>query len=252
MPLSDPAPRRLLHLRDIELRGYERDDGLFDIEARLMDTKTYSFRNQDRGEINPGTPLHGMLARMTVDEDMLIHRFEAATEFGPVLACPAAAPNFESLAGLTDRPRLPQGGQRAGRRRSRAARICASCWGRWARWRSRRSTPVRRRKESAPNSLQNPTRPALLNSCLAYADGGEIARGRGRSIMHETLRVNVLRRRRGWPCAFGSFTPADAFSVSASACRPAANSSASASFTSRCRVDAADARGTPSQTSSTL
>ena len=101
MPLSDPAPRELLHLRDIELRGYRRTDGLFDIEARLTDTKTYSFGNQDRGEITAGTPLHGMLARMTVDEEMVIQRFEAATEFGPYLACPAAAPNFAALAGLT-------------------------------------------------------------------------------------------------------------------------------------------------------
>ncbi len=51
MPLSDPAPRQLLHLRDIELRGFQRDDGLFDIEARLTDTKSYAFANIDRGEV---------------------------------------------------------------------------------------------------------------------------------------------------------------------------------------------------------
>jgi hypothetical protein len=175
MPLSDPAPRRLLHLRDIELRGYERDDGLFDIEARLVDTKTYAFRNQDRGEINPGTPLHGMLARMTLDEDMLIHRFEAATEFGPYLACPAAAPNFEALAGLT----VGRGFLKAANERVGGIKGCThlrELLGQMGTVAFQTLYAVRRRKESAPNSLQNPTRPALLNSCLAYADGGEIAR----------------------------------------------------------------------------
>ena len=40
MPLSEPAAARLLHLRDISLRGYHRADGLFDIEAHIRDTKT--------------------------------------------------------------------------------------------------------------------------------------------------------------------------------------------------------------------
>ena len=40
MPLSEPAERNLLHLRDIQLRGYQRKDGLFDIEAYLVDTKS--------------------------------------------------------------------------------------------------------------------------------------------------------------------------------------------------------------------
>lgn len=100
MPLSDPQDRELLHLRDIRLRGYRRADGLFDVEAELQDTKSYGFGNQDRGWIEPGEPLHHMLARMTVDEDMTIVAFEAATERGPYAICPQAAPNFARLAGL--------------------------------------------------------------------------------------------------------------------------------------------------------
>ena len=49
MPLSAPADRQLLHLRDIALRGYERADGLFDIEAQLTDTKDYGYDNPGRG-----------------------------------------------------------------------------------------------------------------------------------------------------------------------------------------------------------
>ena len=40
MPLSMPKARRLLHTRSIDLRGYYRDDGLWDIEAHFADVKT--------------------------------------------------------------------------------------------------------------------------------------------------------------------------------------------------------------------
>jgi len=40
MPLPPSAPRDELHVRRIELRGYRRHDGRYDIEARMVDTKT--------------------------------------------------------------------------------------------------------------------------------------------------------------------------------------------------------------------
>jgi hypothetical protein len=40
LPLPPPLPRDELHMRRIEMRGYRRHDGLYDIEARITDTKT--------------------------------------------------------------------------------------------------------------------------------------------------------------------------------------------------------------------
>lgn len=100
MPLSPPAEREKLHTRAIVLEGYRRADGLYDIEARLTDTKTYEFENDDRGRIEPGEALHGMFMRLTVDESMVIQACEAATDFSPYAICPQAAPNFARLAGL--------------------------------------------------------------------------------------------------------------------------------------------------------
>ncbi|MDE2580209.1 MAG: DUF2889 domain-containing protein [Rhodospirillales bacterium] len=100
MPLSPPAPREALHTRTIVINGYRRDDGLYDIEAQLTDTKTYSFPNENRGTIEAGEPLHGMWMRLTVDEDMRIVAAEAATDYAPYGICPQAAPNFARLEGL--------------------------------------------------------------------------------------------------------------------------------------------------------
>ena len=47
MPLSTSAPRQLMHNRAIECRGYQREDGLWDIEGHLVDTKTYPTSARD-------------------------------------------------------------------------------------------------------------------------------------------------------------------------------------------------------------
>ncbi|MDD2877471.1 MAG: DUF2889 domain-containing protein [Acidiphilium sp.] len=101
MPLSQPDSRELLHLRDITIRGYLRTDGMLDIEAHLVDTKTYGFGNHDRGRINAGEALHGMWLRLTVDQGLAVRRAEAAMDDTPYAICPGVAPNFARLEGLT-------------------------------------------------------------------------------------------------------------------------------------------------------
>jgi len=104
MPLTPPQDRELLHSRDIVLRGYRRADGLYDIEARLTDTKTYGSANHDRGYIQAGEPIHGMWLRLTVDEHLQIVACEAASDHTPYAICQSAAPNFSRLAGLRIKP----------------------------------------------------------------------------------------------------------------------------------------------------
>jgi len=100
MPLSEPAARELLHARDIEIRGYRRRDGLYDIEAQLTDAKSYGFSNQDRGFVEAGEKLHHMWLRLTLNDEMQILASEAAMDRTPYTVCPQAAPNFARLAGL--------------------------------------------------------------------------------------------------------------------------------------------------------
>lgn len=100
MPLSEPAERELLHLRDIAVRGYRRADGLFDIEAEIADTKSYGFTVGTRW-LEPGDKLHHMLVRMTVDEHLTIVACEASTQAGPFDTCVGGAATFGRLVGLT-------------------------------------------------------------------------------------------------------------------------------------------------------
>jgi hypothetical protein len=100
MPLSPPVPRRHLHTRRIELRGYLRDDGNIDVEAHLTDTRTYDHARQDGTQRDAGAPLHDMWMRLTISPDRDIIGCEAAMEATPFAICPAVAPNFARLVGL--------------------------------------------------------------------------------------------------------------------------------------------------------
>lgn len=100
MPLSAPAAREKLHTRSIEINGYRRDDGLYDIEAHLTDVKGFGQTNYDRGFIAAGEPIHGMWLRLTIDDTMVIVGSEAVSDYTPYAMCPTAAPNFARLMGM--------------------------------------------------------------------------------------------------------------------------------------------------------
>jgi hypothetical protein len=100
MPLSKSSPRKMLHLRDITLRGYEREDGMIDVEAHMTDSKTHSLSMRDRGGLSSGEPMHDMWLRVTVDQDMTIIASEAAMDATPYNVCPGVAPNYQRLVGL--------------------------------------------------------------------------------------------------------------------------------------------------------
>ena len=178
MPLSAPVARKPLHTRRITITGYERADGLYDIEANLVDTKTYAFANQDRGTIEPGTPLHGMWARMTIDDDMTIVSFEAATDFSPYAICPNAAPNFASLAGL----QIGRGFIRKANERIGGVHGCTHLrellgqMGTTA-FQTMYNRRMARNAEQAVNAEstgERTARPPILGTCLAYAPDSPI------------------------------------------------------------------------------
>ena len=105
MPLSAPlVPRQSLHRRDITVRGYKRDDGMFDIEGHLHDTKDVDFKVAS-GQRQAGDSLHSMWLRITIDRTMTIVDAEAATDAMPYLGyCDQVAPDYKKLIGLALRP----------------------------------------------------------------------------------------------------------------------------------------------------
>jgi hypothetical protein len=99
MSLSPAAPRRHLHTHNITCEGYERDDGLFDIEARIVDTKTYEVTEPYRGLRKAGEHVHDMELRLTLDRDMVVKEIDVATRHAPYDACFSVAGAYKGLIG---------------------------------------------------------------------------------------------------------------------------------------------------------
>jgi hypothetical protein len=172
MPLSDAAPRKHLHTRAITLHGYQREDGQFDIEAEITDTKAYEFNIGVR-EMKVGDPLHHMRARITVDANLVITAAEAVTEAGPFAICPGGAETFGLLAGLT----IKSGFLKAANERLGGPVGCThlrELLQQMATVAFQTTYPIRAKRESDAPAAQ----PRLLNTCHAYADTREVVKER--------------------------------------------------------------------------
>lgn len=99
--LSRPAPRRLIHERRVVTRGYLREDGLWDMEGELLDEKTYTYPDRDRGPLPAGTPMHHMRARLTVDHELVVRFAEATMPAQPFRTCSGALDPVAALVGAS-------------------------------------------------------------------------------------------------------------------------------------------------------
>jgi hypothetical protein len=99
MPLPAPAPRNHLHTRTIRCEGYEREDGLYDIEAQIVDQKAYAVDEPIRGHRPAGAHVHDMQVRLTLDASMTVRAIAVTTNHAPYDICPSVAPGYQQLVG---------------------------------------------------------------------------------------------------------------------------------------------------------
>lgn len=99
--MPDEITRQELHHRQIDLRFFQRSDGLYEVEGHLVDRKTLPFRRllHDR-DMPAGAALHDILVRLVVDDSLLVHDASATMSATPFGICPEAANTLAPLKGL--------------------------------------------------------------------------------------------------------------------------------------------------------
>ena len=102
--LPPSVERKHIHSRHVESHGFLRADGLWDIEARIKDTKTYFTRNADGRERQPGEALHHMEVRLTLDDALKVIDAVAIMPGTPFNECTAASHPVRGLIGATVGP----------------------------------------------------------------------------------------------------------------------------------------------------
>lgn len=174
MPLPSSVPREELHQRRIDMRGFRRADGLYDVEAHLMDIKTAGMTVGNDRFVPAGEAIHDMWVRLVIDEDFKVIDVVASTDAAPQSPCPQATATLQSIKGL----RIGAGWSKAVRERLAGARGCThltellvplATVAIQTLWQVRASMPV------PVNALGKPLK---IDSCFAYASNCELVKQR--------------------------------------------------------------------------
>ena len=173
MPLKEPSGRAHLHTRSVECFGFRREDGLWDIDAHLVDTKTYDFANEHRGgRIAAGEALHRMALRVTIDIDFLIHDVEAVSDDTPFGVCGSAERSMKRLVGLTIGP----GWMGRVKKRIAGDEGCTHLVELLGPLGTTAYQTLHPELERRANAQPQRSKPRILDTCVALSTKGEIVR----------------------------------------------------------------------------
>lgn len=101
MPLSPSVPRRALrHTRTIQVEAYAREDGLWDVDAHLVDVKTRDVPLAS-GLRAAGSPVHSLWLRLTINTEFDVVAAEAVSDAVPYPGyCDTVGAAYQKLVGL--------------------------------------------------------------------------------------------------------------------------------------------------------
>ena len=171
MPLPDSPNRTELHHRRIEMRGYRRDDGLYEIDGRVTDVKTERTRRMDGGrEFPPGTPIHDRWVRLVIDEDLLVHDIVAVTDASPYDICREAVAPMRAIVG----ERIKAGWSTMVKSKLGGAQGCTHLMEILVPLATAAYQTLTSRRLSEPPAVDADGRPRKVDSCYAYGRSREV------------------------------------------------------------------------------
>lgn len=166
MPLSEPDPRREVHHRTIDMKTYAREDGLFDVEAHLVDRKPFDFvRLASKDPTPAGSALHDLRIRMTIDADLVVRKIEASGDVMPYEVCREATETLGVLVGQ----RIARGWSTVVKQRLRGAACCTHLMEMLMPAATTALQGIRALVDTHRRALNDAGEPVQLDSCYAYA-----------------------------------------------------------------------------------
>lgn len=172
MPLPVSPHRTELHLRRIEMRGFRRDDGLFEIDGRVTDTKPHALRTMGGTEIAANTPIHDMWVRLVVDDTLLVHDVLAVSDSTPFPVCKEAVAPMRAIIG----ERIQSGWSFMVKARLGGATGCTHLMELLIPLATAAYQTITEVRLARPDPVNAMGRPTKIDSCYAYAATREIVR----------------------------------------------------------------------------
>lgn len=158
--------REELHFRRVDMRGYRRSDGLYEVTGQITDRKTNEFKSPNGPRVVPaGEAVHDMGVTLVYDTDMLVHEVHAFTNSAPYDECFDAGATLQVLKGL----RMASGWSSEVRKRLGGAKSCTHLMDILAPMATTAYQTLTMVRAARPESLNAEGRPVKIDSCYAYA-----------------------------------------------------------------------------------
>ena len=179
MTTTDPFPprsdasitREELHFRRIDMRGFQRSDGLFEVEGRVTDRKPRDFVPASGGPAKPaGEPVHDMGVRLVYDEQLRVHEVHTFTNAAPYGHCPEGGRALQSIKGL----RMTSGWSKEVRNRLRGATSCTHLMELLIPMATTAFQSLSELGLTRVERTDNTGRPVKIDSCYAYGAQREL------------------------------------------------------------------------------
>lgn len=165
--------REELHLRRIDMRGFRRSDGLYEVEGRVTDRKQHDFKSPNGFKRVPaGEPIHDMGVVLVFDEHMTVHEVRAFTGSAPYDSCFEAPATLQVLVGL----RLASGWGSEVRKRLSGAACCSHLKEILAPMATVAYQTLTVLRSSQPDILNTQGVPVKIDSCYAYSRNRDVVR----------------------------------------------------------------------------
>ena len=163
--------REELHFRRIDMRGYRRSDGLFEVEGRVTDRKTQDFSPLVGNlHVPAGEALHDMGVRIVFDDRMTVRDIATFTDAAPYRICPLGGLALQQLKGL----RMTRGWGQEVRARLSGERSCTHLMELLVPLATTAFQSLSALRQTAPDRLDAAGRPVKIGSCYAYGARREL------------------------------------------------------------------------------
>lgn len=172
--------RTELHFRNIDIRGFRRNDGLFEVEGQVTDIRPIDVDITFGRKIPAGSPFHNMGIRLVYDIDLLVHDVTTFTDAAPYEVCPLGGEALKAIIGL----RMTAGWNKEVRNRIAKSHSCThlvELLGPMATVAFQSLSGVK----PAQDSLDKNGIPLKIGSCYAYSVDGDLVKQRWPEFYHE-------------------------------------------------------------------
>jgi hypothetical protein len=165
--------REEMHFRRIDMRGYRRSDGLYEVEGRVTDRKPHDFTSPNGFKRVPaGQPIHDMGVALVFDEQMTVRAVRAFSESAPYDSCFEAPATLQVLVGL----RLASGWGAEVRKHLSGAACCSHLKEILVPMATVAYQTLTMLRAARPDILNAQGVPVKIDSCYAYARNRDVVR----------------------------------------------------------------------------